>query len=122
MNKFYDIDTHTLILPMGTMQDDDDGDVTVLTRPKQKLEQPKMWSVLFRNDDYTPIEFVVAMMVTHFNLDLTMATRLTIEAHERGCVKIGRYTFDVAETKADAVNKEAATNEFPLKVEPTEAD
>lgn len=103
---------------------DHDLDTIVREKPKAKpkVEQPKMWAVLFRNDDYTPIEFVVMVMVEYFKLDMTFATRLTLEAHERGCVKIGRFTFDVAETKAYEINKEAEANGFPLKVEPTEAD
>jgi ATP-dependent Clp protease adaptor protein ClpS len=103
---------------------DDDGDLGVLTKPKikPKLEQPKMYSVLFVNDDYTPMEFVVLVIVKFLNLDLDDATRFTLKVHQEGRGQLGRYTHDVAETKCAEIVGFARENLHPLTVEPVEAD
>jgi ATP-dependent Clp protease adaptor protein ClpS len=102
----------------------DDGDVIVAPRvqTKPKVETPKMWAVLFRNDDYTPLEYVVHVISSEFNLDLPMATSIALEVHQRGARRVGRFTRDVAETKAYKIVQDAKQNGHPLTVEPTEAD
>jgi ATP-dependent Clp protease adaptor protein ClpS len=47
---------------------EDDGDTAVQTsRPKTK--RPPLYKVIMHNDDYTPMEFVVEVLMTYFNLD-----------------------------------------------------
>ena len=48
---------------MGTKQENS----TVLERETQKLKPPPMYKVILLNDDYTPMEFVVAIVQEYFN-------------------------------------------------------
>ena len=52
-----------------------DENGTVLARKEQKLKPPPMYQVLLLNDDYTPMEFVVAIIQEYFNKDRETATQ-----------------------------------------------
>ena len=103
---------------------DRDEDTNVITRPKPKQETalPKMWAILFVNDDYTPMEFVVYVLVEVLRVDLDSATRLMLKVHKDGAAKVGRFTRDVAETKVAQIGALAKLNEHPLNVQAVEAD
>ena len=53
---------------MSNQGDDDTstGDPGVAVADKEKLETPKMYKVVMHNDDYTPMNFVVAVLVSVF--------------------------------------------------------
>ena len=93
----------------------------VLTKPKVTVEKPKMWSLMFVNDDFTPVEFVVLVAVKFLNLELDDATRFTFRVHKEGRASAGRFTKDIADTKAVHICKFARENGHPLVVEPVEA-
>ena len=99
-----------------------DNDTLVRPKIKPAVKTPKMWAILFLNDDFTPMEFVVYVLVKVLRLDLEEATRLMITIHERGSGKAGLFTRDVAETKAMQINDLARQNEHPLTVTAVEAD
>jgi len=40
----------------------DDGDSLVLERRRQRLQPPRMYQVVMLNDDFTPMEFVIAVL------------------------------------------------------------
>lgn len=100
---------------------DYDDDLNVLTRTKPKIEVPKMWGIVFHNDDFTPMEFVVMVLVTVLKIDLDEASRIMLTVHRQGAAKVGRYTRDVAETKCDEIAAMAKKAEVPLRVHAEEA-
>jgi ATP-dependent Clp protease adaptor protein ClpS len=81
-----------------------------------KVEKPRMWKVLFLNDDFTTIQFVVEMLKKHFRHTEESAISIATEIHQKGNGVAGIYTFEVAETKAYEVMSEAKIKEFPLQV------
>ena len=88
----------------------------LLTKPKTKIAPPQMFNVILLNDDYTPIDFVVLILVDVFRRSVEEAVTLTMEAHNKGKAIAGTYTRDVAETliaKAEGMAKEF---EFPFKM------
>ena len=90
------------------------SEVLTKTRTKQKLKQPKMYRVLFHNDDYTPMEFVVLMLMWIFNHSEPEATRIMLHVHNRGIGVAGVYPFSVAETRVTEVTTAAEKSEYPL--------
>jgi ATP-dependent Clp protease adaptor protein ClpS len=84
------------------------------TRTKPKLERPKLYKVLLHNDDYTPMEFVVLVLVNIFHKSESDATSIMLHAHTRGYAVAGVYTFEVAETKVAETLKLAEQAQFPL--------
>ena len=70
------------------------------TKPKPKVERPKLWKVILLNDDYTPREFVVMVLKAVFRMNEEQAYTVMMTAHQRGACVIAVFTKDVAETKA----------------------
>ncbi|OUS69666.1 ATP-dependent Clp protease adapter ClpS [Pseudoalteromonas sp. A601] len=87
---------------------------TVRDSEKQKLQPPRKYKVILNNDDYTPMDFVIEVLVTFFNMDSDRATDVMLQVHQNGRAICGVYTADVANTKVDQVNRYARDNEHPL--------
>ncbi|MES9945923.1 ATP-dependent Clp protease adapter ClpS [Candidatus Thiodiazotropha sp. CDECU1] len=79
-----------------------------------KLKKPPLFKVIILNDDFTPMEFVVLVLETFFNMDREKATRVMLHVHTRGVGVCGVFTKDVAETKVSQVNDYSRSNQHPL--------
>ena len=74
-------------------------------------------SVVFYNDDYTTMEFVVDVLVSIFNKSQSDAQNLMTTVHENGSAVIGTYTYDIAVSRTNLTRSIAKKNGFPLRVE-----
>lgn len=83
-------------------------------RKKRKLKEPEDYKVIFLNDDWTPMDFVVAVLMDIFHKNSNDAERIMLDVHNRGRGVAGVYPFDIANTKAGQVHELAARNEYPL--------
>jgi ATP-dependent Clp protease adaptor protein ClpS len=82
-----------------------DIDVKPDTIAKPKIEQPRLYKVILINDDYTPREFVVGVLMAVFHMTEDQAYRVMMTAHQRGACVVAAYTRDIAESKAtEAIN------------------
>ncbi|MBV2122991.1 MAG: ATP-dependent Clp protease adapter ClpS [gamma proteobacterium symbiont of Stewartia floridana] len=90
----------------------DDG--LALEEASPKLKRPPLYKVIILNDDYTPMEFVVQVLETFFNMDREKATRVMLHVHTRGVGVCGVFTKDIAETKVSQVNDYSRSNQHPL--------
>jgi ATP-dependent Clp protease adaptor protein ClpS len=61
------------------------------------------------------MEFVVEILMLIFNKPPEEAARIMLNVHHNGIGVCGVYTFEVAETKVDAVHSIAREKGFPLK-------
>ena len=61
-----------------------DIDVKPDTIAKPKIEQPRLYKVILINDDYTPREFVTAVLMMVFHMSEDQAHRVMMTAHQRG--------------------------------------
>ncbi|GGK81643.1 ATP-dependent Clp protease adapter ClpS [Amphritea balenae] len=93
----------------------DTGVVTEEARPEVK--RPSMYRVVLLNDDYTPMDFVVNILMVFFAMDQEKATQVMLAVHTKGKGVCGVFTHDVAETKAAQVNQYARDNSHPLLCE-----
>ena len=57
---------------------------TVRDSEKQKLQPPRKYKVVLNNDDYTPMDFVIEVLTTFFNMDSDRATDVMLQVHEKG--------------------------------------
>nr|WP_286130644.1 ATP-dependent Clp protease adaptor ClpS [Enhydrobacter aerosaccus] len=85
-----------------------------------ELKKPQMYAVVMYNDDYTPMEFVVDVLQNHFKHTLDSAISIMLAIHHQGKGIAGIYPKDIAETKAQTVNREARQAGYPLlsQIEP----
>ena len=91
-------------------------DVVITSRPqiKPKLERPRLYKVILLNDDYTPRDFVVAVLKAEFGMGASKAYSVMITAHKRGSCVIAVYPKDVAETKATRASEAGRSRGYPL--------
>ena len=69
------------------------GVVVAPSRPQ--TARPPLYSVLLLNDDYTPMDFVIDVLMRFFPLNLENATQIMLHVHTRGrgvCV-LGQFGF-----------------------------
>lgn len=85
-----------------------------VTEKKNKVKKPKMYKVIYLNDDYTTVNFVVDTLVRFFNKSMDEAVSLAMHIHNKGTGVAGIYTLDLAETKANMTMDLARKNGFPL--------
>jgi ATP-dependent Clp protease adaptor protein ClpS len=81
-----------------------------------QIKEPSMWAILFHNDDYTPFEFVIAMLQKYLHKSTEEATQLAAQVHVNGSYCVEVCTYDLAETISTSVMLEAASEGHPLKV------
>ena len=86
------------------------------TKEKPKVEKPRRYKVIFHNDDYTTMEFVILVLMRFFNKDESDAYHLMLTVHHKGLAVVGAYTRDVAETKAATATDFARENGYPLLI------
>ncbi len=82
---------------------------------EEKVKEPEEYRVILLNDDYTTMEFVVAVLVTVFRKTPEDADRIMLDVHRKGRGVVGTYPWDIATTKADQVHTMARQQEFPLR-------
>ncbi|SCY66618.1 ATP-dependent Clp protease adapter ClpS [Desulfoluna spongiiphila] len=80
-----------------------------------RLNEPPMYRVYLVNDDYTPMDFVVDILMTVFRKSQENATEIMLHVHHQGKGLCGVYTYEVAETKVDTVHELAEENGYPLR-------
>ena len=90
-----------------------DGGLAV-EEQKPKLKPPKQFKVIVNNDDYTPMEFVVQVLMMYFSMDDAKATRVMMSVHTKGKGICGTFSHEIAETKVDQVNEYSRLNQHPL--------
>ena len=93
--------------------------VAILERPKKrakKLQPHKKYAVILHNDDYTPMEFVVWILMEFFHKNEEQANSITLEVHKKGSGIAGIYDFQIAEQKIADVAESAKEHNYPLQV------
>ena len=88
-----------------------------LKEAKPELKKPSMYKVVLLNDDYTPMEFVVALLEKLFGLDREKATRIMLQIHTHGKGVCGTYTYEIAETRVAQVSEYSQRHQHPLLCE-----
>lgn len=73
-----------------------------------------MFKVLLLNDDYTPMDFVIAVLQRFFAMGTEQATRIMLKVHTEGRGICGIYPRDIAATKVEQVSAFARQHQHPL--------
>ena len=54
------------------------------TVSKTELKFPSRYNVVLINDDYTPMDFVIQLLIEIFNRSINEAKDITMQIHENG--------------------------------------
>lgn len=81
------------------------------------LQPPKMWKVIFLNDDQTPMELVIELLTTIFKHSESSAKEVTLEIHNTGSGIAGVYPFEIAEQRSIEATTVARGNGSPLRIQ-----
>ena len=74
-----------------------------------------MFRVLLLNDDYTPQDFVVDVLMRFFRKAEGEAVQIMLNVHQIGVGVCGVYEFEIAETKVNQVEQAAREEGHPLQ-------
>jgi len=91
--------------------------IAVDEKIKVDVQPPKMWKVVFLNDDVTPMELVIDILVGIFKHNEESAKKITLEIHNDGSGVAGVYPFEIAEHLAVESTHVAKRNGSPLKIQ-----
>ena len=91
------------------------GGEQVVERVEKKAKEPDQHQVVLLNDDYTTMDFVMEVLETVFHKSPAEAYRIMLMVHTQGRGICGVYTWEVAETKAEAVVALARQAGYPLR-------
>jgi ATP-dependent Clp protease adaptor protein ClpS len=83
---------------------------------KIQVATPKRWKVIIINDDVTPDDFVIAMLIDIFRHDTAQAELITQQVHTDGHGIAGLYDFEIAEVRSINATTMARANGFPLQI------
>jgi len=78
--------------------------------------EPKQYYVIMHNDDKTPFDFVVDILVGLFNHDKDTAAELAHKIHTDEKAIVGMYNLEIAEQKVEETVKASRVANYPLSV------
>lgn len=87
----------------------------VAERQLQRVKPPPSYQVVMVNDDFTPMEFVVAVLQEFFGKNRDVAMQIMLRVHIEGRGVCGIYPREIAETKVAQVMDAAAEAGHPLQ-------
>lgn len=99
---------------LGSMED---NNTDTIEREDVEVKQPNLYTVRLMNDDFTPMNFVIAVLMQIFRKSQEDAEKITMAVHNDGSAIVGIYTRDIAETKVQLVVRNARAHQHPLVAE-----
>ena len=96
----------------------DNHDVGVLDREKRKVRKPRKYKAVMHNDDYTPMDIVVLVLISVFRKPQAEAIKLMMDVHEKGRGIAGVYSKEICETKCEKATNVVRRLGFPFLVTP----
>lgn len=89
-------------------------DTTLQTKSVTKTATVSMWNLILLNDNFTPIDFVMEVLIQLCNKSDTEAYAITMEIHNTGRGVVATYTEEIAKQKAHDISLIAAREQHPL--------
>lgn len=89
-----------------------------ITRPRttERVKEPSGYTVVFLNDNFTPMDYVIEVLVEIFDKDINSARNIMMRVHSEGRAAVGTYTFEIADQKIRDTDLCSERNGYPLKV------
>lgn len=85
-------------------------------RQRTDLREPPRYKVTIHNDDFTPMDFVVKVLMQVFFKQPAEAEQLMLQVHHSDKAVVGIYTYDIAVSKVRKATMMARKEGFPLRL------
>lgn len=85
-------------------------------RTRVSVREPRSYQVIMHNDDYTPMEFVVEILVDIFKQNQETAVALMMKVHKSGSAAVGTYSYDIAQSKVRTALSRARKEGYPFRM------
>ena len=92
------------------------ADVKIDEKIKTIISEPPKFKVVMLNDDSTPMDWVIDVLITIFKHSESTAKELTLTIHEEGAGVAGIYTYEIAEQKSIEAINASRDRGFPLQI------
>ena len=89
---------------------------SVLERQRIDVNEPKRYKVYIHNDDFTPMDFVVRLLMTVFYKNQEEAERLMLKVHHSDKAVVGIYSYDMSVSKVRRAVAMAREEGYPLRL------
>ena len=80
------------------------------------LLNPGRYKVILQNDDHTPMDFVIALLMHVFKHTDERAREITLQVHNDGAGVAGIYPYEISEQKGMESTMLARQNGWPLAI------
>lgn len=85
-------------------------------KTKSESYIPKKYKVVIYNDDFTPMDFVVEILIYIFQKRYQQAVTIMMEIHKGTKAIVGIYSYDIAHSKAGRAMALGKEKGYPLRV------
>lgn len=91
-----------------------------ITIAEEKISQsiivkpPNFYKVVLNNDNFTPMDFVIDLLMHTFHHSVEDATAITEDIHTKGKGTAGLFSYEIADQKATETVSLSRSNGFPL--------
>lgn len=82
-----------------------------------RLKRPKKYKVVMYNDDFTPMDVVVEILMEVFHKSYDEAVAVMLTVHKGNKAVVGLYSYDIAKTKAGQAVRIARDLGYPFRVQ-----
>ncbi len=93
----------------------EDGEVGIAVKTRERTKRPPLYKVMLLNDDYTPMEFVVHILERFFGMTHSQSFEIMLTVHKKGVAVVGVFSHEIAETKVTQVMDFARRHQHPLQ-------
>lgn len=105
-----------------TVIDRPDANTATIEKTKNKNKLAKRWCIIIFNDDVTPFEFVIYLLIAIFKHDEQKCTQIAFDAHTKGREICYTGSKEVCELRLEQGNEliNAYNQVLKLQMEPIE--
>lgn len=89
---------------------------SIKERESINVGKPRKYTVVFHNDDFTTMDFVVMVLKEVFYKSEMEAITIMMDVHKKGEGHVGTYPYDLAVSKRNKATSMARDEGFPLKI------
>ena len=91
-------------------------DIELDQKIKKEVRTPSKYKVVFLNDEYTPMEWVISLLISIFKHSEESAQEITLTVHNEGSGVAGVYSYEIAESKIVEAISMTREHGFPLQI------